>query len=405
MPGALEGIRILDITNYIAGPYASLLLADLGAEVTKIETPGKGDPFRTWDKEPKNYSPSFCALNRNKKSLTLDMKTPEGKEVFLRLARDADVIVENLRPGVVDRLGIGYDVVREMNPRIIYCSISAFGQDGPYRKRPGYDTIGQSLSGLLSVLTELDHPHGPGAAFSDHLGGIFGCYGVLAALAARERTGAGQKVETSLLESTICFLGLGMTQYLFSGEVPSMRSRIKTAGVYALVAGDGKPFVIHLSHPPKFWIGVTEVMGRPDFQTDERTQGPPRPGTELRLHLRDLQRGGTVGAPGPLAGGAASQGRPLRPHQQLRRGLRGSAGPVPGPADGGGPPRLRPVQTRAERPQPAGHPHHPPSQAAQARRAQRGNPHRAGIHSRRDPLLPGKKHRMRGAPRRNRPHP
>ena len=162
MPGALEGIRILDITNYIAGPYASLLLADLGAEVTKIETPGKGDPFRTWDKEPKNYSPSFCALNRNKKSLTLDMKTPEGKEVFLRLARDADVIVENLRPGVVDRLGIGYDVVREMNPRIIYCSISAFGQDGPYRKRPGYDTIGQSLSGLLSVLTELDHPAWPG---------------------------------------------------------------------------------------------------------------------------------------------------------------------------------------------------------------------------------------------------
>ena len=203
------------------------------------------------------------------------MKTPEGKEVFLRLARGADVVVENLRPGVVDRLGIGYDAVRETNPRIIYCSISAFGQDGPYRKRPGYDTIGQSLSGLLSVLTDLDHPHGPGAAFSDHLGGLFGCYGVLAALAARERTGAGQKVETSLLESTICFLGLGITQYLFSGDVPSMRSRIKTAGVYALVAGDAKPFVIHLSHPPKFWVGVTEVMGRPDFQTDERTKDRP----------------------------------------------------------------------------------------------------------------------------------
>lgn len=275
MPGALEGIKILDITNYIAGPYASLLLADLGAEVIKIETPEKGDPFRTWDKEPKNYSPSFCALNRNKKSVTLNMKEPEGKDVFLRLARDADVIVENLRPGVVDRLGIGYDVIREMNPRIIYCSISAFGQDGPYRKKPGYDTIGQSLSGLLSVLTDVEHPHGPGAAFSDHLGGLFGCYGVLAALAARERTGVGQKVETSLLESTICFLGLAMTQYLFSGTVPSMKSRIKTAGVYALVAGDGKPFVIHLSHPPKFWVGVTEVMGRKDFQTDERTKDRP----------------------------------------------------------------------------------------------------------------------------------
>ena len=272
MAGALEGIKILDITNYIAGPYATLLLADLGAEVIKIETPGAGDPFRTWDKEPKNYSPSFCALNRNKKSVTLDMKTPEGKEVFLRLAKDADVIVENLRPGAVDRLGIGYQEIKKINPKIIYCSISAFGQDGPYRKRPGYDTLGQSLSGLLSVLTDLDKPHGPGASFSDHLGGIFGCYGVLAAIAARERTGVGQKVETSLLESSICFLGLPITQYLFSKEVPSMRSRIKTAGVYALVAGDGKPFVIHLSHPPKFWIGVTEVMGRPDFQTDPRTK-------------------------------------------------------------------------------------------------------------------------------------
>jgi formyl-CoA transferase len=122
------------------------------------------------------------------------------------------------------------------------------------------------------VITDLEKPHGPGASFSDHLGGIFGCYGVLAAIAARERTGIGQKVETSLLESSICFLGLPITQYLFSKEVPSMRSRIKTAGVYALVPGDGKPFVIHLSHPPKFWIGVTEVMGRTDFQTDARTK-------------------------------------------------------------------------------------------------------------------------------------
>lgn len=275
MAGALEGIRILDITSYIAGPYASLLLADLGADVIKIETPGKGDPFRTWDKEPKDYSPSFCALNRNKKSITLDMKKPEGRDIFLRLAKDADVVVENLRPGVVDRLGIGDEAVRSTNPRIIYCSISAFGQEGPYKGKPGYDTIGQSLSGLLSVLTDMEHPVGPGAAFSDHLGGLFGCYGVLAALAARERTGVGQKVETSLLESSICFLGLPLTQYLFSGKVPSMKSRVTTAGVYALVAGDGKPFVIHLSHPPKFWVGVTEVMGREDFQTDERTKDRP----------------------------------------------------------------------------------------------------------------------------------
>ena len=272
MPGALDGIKILDITNYIAGPFATMLLADLGAEVYKIETPGGGDPFRTWDKEPKDYSPSFCGVNRNKKSLTLDMKTPEGKEIFLRLAKDADVIVENLRPGVVDRLGIGYADIKKINPQIIYCSISAFGQNGPYRKKPGYDTLGQSLSGLLSILTDLEKPEGPGASFSDHLAGIYGCYGVLAAIAARERTGKGQKVETSLFEATISFIGFSMTQYLFSGEIPKKSSRLKTAGVYALVAGDGKPFVIHLSHPPKFWIGVTEVIGRPDLQTDPRTK-------------------------------------------------------------------------------------------------------------------------------------
>ena len=272
MPGALDGIKVIDITNYIAGPFATMLLADLGAEVYKIETPGAGDPFRTWDKEPKDYSPSFCGMNRNKKSITLDMKQPEGREIFMQLAEGADVIVENLRPGVVDRLGIGYEEVKKMNPRIIYCSISAFGQHGPYRKKPGYDTLGQALSGLLSVLTDVEKPEGPGASFSDHLAGMYGCYGVLAAIAARERTGIGQKVETSLLEATISFIGFSMTQYLFSGDIPKKSSRLKTAGVYALVAGDGKPFVIHLSHPAKFWIGVTEVIGRPDLQTDPRTK-------------------------------------------------------------------------------------------------------------------------------------
>lgn len=270
MAHALEGIKILDLTSYIAGPFATMLLGDLGAEIIKVEAPGEGDPFRTWDKEPRLYSPIFCSFNRNKKSLTLNLRSPEGKEVFLRLARDADVIVENFRPGVVDRLGIGYETVREINPKIIYCSISAFGQSGPYRDRPGYDTLGQALSGLLSILTDLESPRGPGAPFSDHLGGIYGCYGILAALLARERTGEGQKVETSLLEATMSFIGYSITQSLFTGEVPRMGSRLHQAQVYAFVAGDELPFVIHLSHPPKFWEGVTEVAGRPDLREDPR---------------------------------------------------------------------------------------------------------------------------------------
>lgn len=270
MARALDGIRVVDLTSYIAGPFATMLLGDLGAEIIKIEPPGEGDPFRTWDKEPKLYSPIFCSFNRNKKSLTLDLRSQEGKGIFLRLARDADVIVENFRPGVVDRLGIGYETVREINPKIVYCSISAFGQSGPYRERPGYDTIGQALSGLLSILTDVESPKGPGAPFSDHLGGVYGCYGILGALLARERTGQGQKVETSLLEATMSFIGYTITQSLFTGEVPGMGSRLKQAQVYAFVAGDRLPFVIHLSHPPKFWEGVTEVTGRAELRQDPR---------------------------------------------------------------------------------------------------------------------------------------
>ncbi len=270
MAGALHGIKVLDLTSYIAGPFATMLLGDLGAEVLKVELPGKGDAFRTWEKEPKDYSPIFWSLNRNKKSLTLNLRSEKGREIFLRLAQKADVIVENFRPGVVDRLGIGYETVSEINPRVIYCSISAFGQSGPYRDKPGYDTLGQALSGLLSILTDVESPKGPGAPFSDHLGGIYGAYGILAALMARERTGQGQKVETSLLEATISFIGYGLTQYLATGEVPRMESRLRQAQVYAFVAGDRLPFVIHLSHPQKFWDGLTQVAGRPELKDDPR---------------------------------------------------------------------------------------------------------------------------------------
>lgn len=270
MEGALLGVKVLELASYIAGPFATMLLGDLGAEVVKIEVPGKGDEFRSWGKEPKNYSPLFCGLNRNKKSLTLDVRNEKGKEIFLRLAQGADVIVENFRPGVVDRLGIGYEAVRAMNPRMIYCSVSGYGQTGPYRDRPGYDTIGQALSGLLSVLTDLASPRGPGAAFSDHLTGIYACYGILAALMVRERTGEGQKVETSLLEATIGFTGGNSTRFLATGDVPRLDSRVRTAQVYAFVAGDGLPFVIHLSSPQKFWEGLTDAVGHPELREETR---------------------------------------------------------------------------------------------------------------------------------------
>jgi formyl-CoA transferase len=274
MPAALEGITVLDLTSYIAGPFATMLLGDLGARVIKIENPDEGDPFRTQKNEPRDYSPLFRSFNRNKQSLTLNLRADEGRNIFLQLARAADVVVENYRPGVVDRLKIGYNDVKAINPRVIYCSISAFGQTGPYRDRPGYDTLGQGLSGLLSLLTDIKAPSGPGAPFSDHLGGLYGCYGILAALAARERTGRGQKVETSLLESTISFIGYSLVQYLATGEIPTMVSRLHQAQIYAFVAQDGLPFVVHLSFPQKFWRGLTEVAGHPEWATDERFKDP-----------------------------------------------------------------------------------------------------------------------------------
>lgn len=268
MAGALDGIKILELASYVTGPFAAMLCADLGASVIKVEAPGQGDPFRGWAHE--GYSPTFCSMNRNKRSLTLNARAPEGKALFLKLAGDADVIIENMRPGVVDRLGIGYEATRTSNPRIIYCSISGFGQDGPYRERPGYDTIGQAMGGLLSVLTDLNNPSGVGISIADHVTGVFACYGILAALLARERTGRGQKVETSLLQASIAFGSENAARYLATGQTPRKENRLRLAQVYAFVAGDGLPFVIHLSSPQKFWHGLAEAVGHPDWKEDPR---------------------------------------------------------------------------------------------------------------------------------------
>ena len=270
MAQALDGIRILDLSSYIAGPFAAMLLADMGAAVVKIENTGGGDPFRKWAQEPRMYSPLFRSYNRNKRSMTLNLRDPEGKEIFLRMAEEADVVIENYRPGVMDRLELGYDRLRDLNPRLVYCGISAFGQTGPYRERPGFDTLGQCLSGLLSQIIDPRAPQPPGLAFSDHLGGMFACYGVLIALMAREKSGRGQKVETSLMEASMAFIGRSITQYFATGDVPDVESRGRSAGVYALLAGDGLPFVIHLSHLNKFFVSMAEALGHPELAEDPR---------------------------------------------------------------------------------------------------------------------------------------
>lgn len=270
MAQALDGIRILDLSNYIAGPFAAMLLADMGAAVVKIENTNGGDPFRKWGREPRMYSPLFRSYNRNKRAMTLNLRHAEGKEVFLRMVEEADVVIENYRPGVMDRLELGYERLSQLNPRLIYCGISAFGQTGPYREKPGFDTLGQCLSGLLSQIIDPQKPAPPGLAFSDHLGGMFACYGVLTALMAREKTGKGQKVETSLMEASMAFIGRSIIQYFATGDIPNVESRGRSAGVYALLAGDDLPFVVHLSHLNKFFVGLTRAIERPELADDPR---------------------------------------------------------------------------------------------------------------------------------------
>jgi crotonobetainyl-CoA:carnitine CoA-transferase CaiB-like acyl-CoA transferase len=274
MSGALDGVTVLEVANYVSGPYASMLLGDLGATVIKIEAPNGGDPFRGWGTV--EYSATFGSLNRNKKSVVLDLKNASDVEMLRGLIRDADVLIQNFRPGTLERSGLGYDDVKQLNPRLIYTSITGFGNAGPYRDYPGYDTVGQGMSGLLSLLTEMDDPKPMGISLSDHLAGIFACYGVLAALLARERTGRGQHVETSLLESSIAFLAENAANFFEgSGKSPSRATRTHQAQVFTFVASDAKPFVVHLSSPPKFWQGLLAAAGAPSLATDERFAARP----------------------------------------------------------------------------------------------------------------------------------
>ena len=266
--GPLVGIRVVESASFITGPYCGQLLADLGADVTKVEAPDGGDPFRSFASGL--YSPNFIAFNRNKRSLTLDLRSDSAKLVIRRLLERADVFLENYRPGVVERLGLDYPTVRTWNPRVVYCSISGMGHSGPYVHRPSYDTIGQALSGMLNQLLEKEHPRIIGPAFSDGITGLTAAYLILAALAARERTGEGQKVEVSMLEATAAFQSSETSFYFQTGDKGGPRRRPSASQSYAFTCADGAILAIHLSSPQKFWEGLVKSVDRPDLLEDER---------------------------------------------------------------------------------------------------------------------------------------
>ncbi len=217
----LEGLTVLDLSTQLSGPYCSMILSDLGANVIKVERPGRGDDARAFPPFVNGESAPFMTFNRNKRSLSLDLKQAAGREICLRLAARADVFLENFRPGAAERLGLGYAHVSATNPRIIYCSISGFGQTGPYRERGGFDLIAQGMSGLMSITGEEDgSPLRVPIPLTDIGAGMFGAIGILAALAAREKSGKGQWVDTSLLETPIAWSVYEAASYFAAGEVP-----------------------------------------------------------------------------------------------------------------------------------------------------------------------------------------
>lgn len=272
MTTALGDITVLDLTRVLAGPYCTMMLADFGANVIKIEIPGKGDDTRAMGPIKNGASMYYANVNRNKKGVTLNLKAPEGKELFKELVKKADVVVENYRPGVMDKLGLGYDELKKVNPRIIYAAVSGFGCYGPNSQRPGYDIIAQAVGGLMSIS---GHPGGQptrvGSAMGDMLGGMNLTIGILMALHARQLTGRGQRVDVALVDSVVASLETGTQRYFASGKLPElMGNRYAAAYPYdSFAAADGN-FVIACGNNHLFQLLCEKVIHRPDLLTDPR---------------------------------------------------------------------------------------------------------------------------------------
>ena len=265
----LSGVTVIEVANVITGPYAGMLLADLGADVIKVESPD-GDQFRRWQPGSEDVGPAFAAYNRGKRSVVLDLKSPEGRQALERLVATADVLIENFRPGVMDRLGVGWTRLREVNPRLVYCYVSGMGTTGPERSRPTYDAVAQALSGLWSQLTDLSDPQPVGPPMADQLTGMYSAIAILAGLQHRSRTGEGAQVEVSMLAACLGFQTFAVAGFCREGEVADMTSRAHNSQSYAFIASDELPFAVHLSTPHKFWQGLCQAVGRPDLIDDER---------------------------------------------------------------------------------------------------------------------------------------
>ena len=339
----LSHIKVLDLTRFLAGPFCTMLLADMGAEVIKIETPGRGDETRYQGTIIKGESWYFVGMNRNKKGMTLDLKAEEGKEIFLRLVKRSDVVVENFRPGVMRNFGLDYEALKKGNPGIIYCGISGFGKDGPYALRPAFDFIAQGVSGFMSITGFPDRePVRTGIPISDSVAGIYAAYGILVALMARERTGKGQEVQTSLVDAMVSVLSFQADRFFGGGKVAEREGNdhpvaspygtFKALDGYINIAPAGDPMWERLAQA----IGLKELIDDPRFRTSDLRRTHRK---ELNAIINEITRKRTMadwieylnkaGVPcGPINNLAQTFEDPQIKHQQMVLELEQPSGKV-----------------------------------------------------------------------------
>lgn len=289
MAAPLEAIRVLDLSRLLPGPYATMILGDMGAEVLKIEEPNYGDPARLVPPRLKEEGALFLTVNRNKKSVSLNLKDPRGVEAFMKLASKSDVIIEGFRPGVVDRLGIGYKQVSQINPKIVYCSITGYGQSGPMVERSGHDINYIALGGVLGLTVDAKGtPVIPSVQIGDLGGGLMAVIGVLSALVAREKTGKGQYIDIAMMDAALSMLPV-MSANFFAGKDVEIGSHSQLTGHYPFYnvykTKDGK-FLSLGALEPKFWKNFCEAVGRKDFIEKQFAEGKDK--ERLYTEIRSL---------------------------------------------------------------------------------------------------------------------
>ena len=267
----LAGIRVLDLTRVLAGPFCAMMLGDMGAEVIKVEEPGKGDDTRSWPPFVEGESTYFMSVNRNKQSVTLNLKAPEGRKIFQALARKSDVLLENFRPGTMDKLGFGYKALARLNPRLVYCSVSGFGESGPEAHRAGYDLVIQAESGVMDLTGFSDGPPVKvGNSVGDLVAGMSAAHGVVLALLARTRTRRGQKVEISMLDVMAALLTYQAGIYFGTGQRPTRRGNAHPSIVPYEVFRAADAFVVLGVANNSLWIKCCGALGRPELAQDPR---------------------------------------------------------------------------------------------------------------------------------------